>query len=81
MTFHSQVQQPIYSERHYSVLEIAELWNLSPDTVRDLFQFETGVIAIGDPCPNQKRRYITLRIPHSVVERVHSRLSSQKVLR
>lgn len=27
--------------------------------------------------PRYKRRYITLRIPHSVLERVHRRLSSK----
>lgn len=81
MAFHSQIDEPIHAERHYTVLEIAKLWNLSSDTVRDLFQHETGVIAIGNPYPNRKRRYVTLRIPHSVVERVHSRLSSAKAVR
>jgi hypothetical protein len=81
MALHPQVDEPIHAERHYTVLEVAKLWNLSSDTVRDLFQHEIGVIAIGDPYPNRKRRYVTLRIPHSVVERVHSRLSSGKALR
>ena len=81
MPLHPQVDQQAHSERHYSVLEIAEMWSLSPDTVRDLFQRETGVIAIGNPSSQRKRRYVTLRIPASVLERVHSRLSSGKVLR
>ncbi|SRR6266403_2854569 len=64
-------------ERHYAVTEIAELWNLSADKVRDLFQNEPGVLVIGERSPRRKRRYVTLRIPQSVLERVHSRLSSK----
>jgi hypothetical protein len=66
-----------HSERHYAVAEIAELWNLSSDKVRELFQNEPGVLVIGERSPCRKRRYVTLRIPQSVLERVHSRLSSK----
>ncbi len=66
-----------HAERHYAVAEIAELWNLSPDKVRELFQNEPGVLVIGERSPRRKRRYVTLRIPQSVLERVHSRLSSK----
>ena len=66
-----------HAERHYAVAEIAELWNLSADKVRELFENEAGVLVIGDRSPRHKRRYITLRIPRSVLERVHSRLSSK----
>ena len=34
-------------ERHYSVQEIAVLWNLSPDCVRKIFENESGVLVIG----------------------------------
>src|SRR5258708_1952920 len=54
-------------ERHYSVTEVARLWNLSRDSVRRIFRREPGVLVIGD-------RYITLRIPESVLQRVHRRL-------
>ena len=30
MALHSQVDEPIHAERHYTVLEVAKLWNLSP---------------------------------------------------
>ena len=70
-----------HSERHYAVAEIAELWNLSPDKVRELFQNEPGVLVIGERSPRHKRRYVTLRIPQTVVERVHSRLSSKFAVR
>lgn len=66
-----------HTERHYAVTEIAELWNLSTDKVRKLFENEAGVLVIGERSPRHKRRYITLRIPQSVLERVHSRLSSK----
>jgi hypothetical protein len=64
-------------ERHYAVAEIAAKWNLSADKVRELFENEPGVLAIGERSPRHKRRYVTLRIPQSVLERVHSRLSSK----
>ncbi len=65
-----------HSERHYAVVEIAQLWNLSTDKVRELFQNEPGVLVIGERSPRHKRRYVTLRIPQSVLERVYSRLPS-----
>jgi hypothetical protein len=63
------------SERHWSVAEIAAAWNLSEDSVRRLFANEPGVLVIGRRIRGSKRRYTTLRIPQSVVERVHSRYS------
>ena len=54
-------------ERHYSVTEVAGIWNLSRDSVRRIFRREPGVLVIGE-------RYITLRIPESVLQRVHRRL-------
>jgi hypothetical protein len=64
------------TERHYSVAEIAEMWNLSPSAVRKLFQEEPGVLALGEPRPRfgRRRGKVTLRIPQSVLERVHRRL-------
>ncbi len=71
------IASAVPAERHYAVTEIAELWNLSADKVRELFEDEPGVLVIGDRSPRRKRRYVTLRIPQSVLERVHSRLSSK----
>jgi hypothetical protein len=67
-------------ERHYTVREIAVLWQLSEDTVRRCFQGEPGVVRIATCRKGSKRRYITLRIPESVVERVHRKLSIVRVL-
>ena len=58
-------------ERHYTVAEVAKLWNLRPDAVRRLFRNEPGVLILGDANPRGKRRYLTIRIPVSVLERVH----------
>jgi len=77
MAVPSQLEPSVHIERHYAVAEIAEMWNLSADKVRELFQNEPGVLVIGEQSPRHKRRYVTLRIPHSVLERVHHRLSSK----
>jgi hypothetical protein len=63
-------------EPHYSPAEIAEMWKLSVDCVRKMFENEPGVLVIGGQNPHgRKRRYTTLRIPEFVLERVHRRLS------
>jgi len=66
-------------EKHYSPQEVAEIWGLSDDKVRRLFQDEPGVLKVGEPSQRLgrklKRRYFMLRIPESVVIRVHQRLS------
>lgn len=58
-------------ERHYTVAEVAAMWNLSNDAVRRLFQNEPGVLIFANRIRGSKRRYTTLRIPLSVLERVH----------
>jgi AraC-like DNA-binding protein len=65
----------IAGERHYTVAEIAERWNLSRDAVRRLFRDEPGVLILGNHFSARKRQYTTLRIPESVLERVHRGLS------
>jgi hypothetical protein len=35
------------------------------------------VLVIGERSPRHKRRYVTLRVPQKVLERVHHRLSSK----
>jgi len=63
-----------FQERHYSVREVGEMWGFSPDVVRELFKREPGVLVLGNDGGRGKRGYHTLRIPESVVERVHRRL-------
>ena len=66
---------PEFREHHYSPAQIAELWSLSVDTVRKIFENEPGVLVIeGSVGRYRRRRYRTLRIPENVVERVHRKL-------
>jgi hypothetical protein len=64
-----------FAEKHYSVPEIAEMWGLSRAAVRRIFQNEPGVLTLGEPRPKfgRRRGKVTLRIPQSVLERVHRR--------
>jgi transcriptional regulator GlxA family with amidase domain len=61
-------------ERHYSVTELAELWCLSERTIRRIFNSEAGVLRWESSETRFKRGYTTLRIPESVVQRVHRKL-------
>jgi hypothetical protein len=65
------------TEEHFTVNEIAEKWHLAPRIVRSLFAEEPGVIRFGRPESRYKRGYVSLRIPASVMERVHNRLLIQ----
>jgi hypothetical protein len=69
-------QESRMQERHYSPAELGELWNLSADTVRRMFENEPGVLVFENPVRSSSRRFRTLRIPESVAERVHSRSSN-----
>ena len=73
----AQQKNVIPAERHYAVIEVAEMWNLSPDKVREIFEHEPGVVVIGERNPRHKRRYLTLRIPQAVLQRVHNRLAAK----
>jgi predicted transcriptional regulator len=61
-------------EKHYSIIEIAELWALSEKTVRKIFEREPGVIHWTTAERLHKRGYRTLRVPESVLHRVHRKL-------
>jgi hypothetical protein len=54
----------------YSPKQLAQLWQLSENSVRRLFQEEPGVFVLGDSNPRGKRGYCTLRIPEDVALRV-----------
>lgn len=58
-------------DRHYSVAEVAELWNVSRDTVRRIFQDLPGVLKIGHGETKHKRKYVTLSIPERIVKAQH----------
>ena len=63
-------------EKHYSPAELGELWGLSTDTVRRMFEGEPGVLVFENPVRSSSRRSRTLRIPASVADRVYSRFSN-----
>ena len=62
------------TEKHYSVAELATTWNLSKNTIRRMFENEPGVLKWGRDEGRFRRRYSTLRIPETVVSRVHRQL-------
>jgi hypothetical protein len=63
-------------ERHHSPAEIGKMWNLSADCIRNILENKPGVLVIGNSISRRgKRSYTTLRIPQSVLDRVHKRMS------
>ncbi len=63
-----------FMERHFTVGEVAALWNISDDSARRMFEREPGVLIIeGRQGIGRGRRYRTLRIPESVAARVYRR--------
>ena len=60
-------------ERHFTPAEIAEAWQLSVRTIVRMFENEPGVIAHQGTLGRHARRHRTLRIPQSIVDRVHQR--------
>jgi hypothetical protein len=68
-------QSQITQERHYTPDELSGLWGVSAETVRNVFREEPGVLRLQQPTKG-KRQYVLLRIPESVAERVHRRLSA-----
>lgn len=63
-------------EPHYEPTAVAKLWGLSVDTVRTLFENEPGVIKYGHEGTRLKRQYWSIRIPESVMVRVHRKYSA-----
>lgn len=66
----------ILEQKFHTVYEIAKAWQVDPDTVRDAFQDEPGVLKLGRTVARGgKRSYVTLRIPDNVLERVYRQRS------
>jgi len=63
-------------EQHYTPDQLGAIWGLSADTMRRLFEREPGVLIIEHIKTKAKRRYRTLRIPESVAQRVHRRMTN-----
>ena len=63
--------------KHYSPADLAQLWGLSIETIRRMFEREPGVLIFENPEKVSERRRRTMRIPESVAERVYRRLSTR----
>lgn len=65
-----------FAEQHFTASELAELWHLDSDTIRKIFRDEPGVLLITTGKKTRYRKaYTNIRIPASVAERVHRRMS------
>lgn len=74
----SQTAAVVFSlEPHFTPIQLAKLWGLSSDCIRDMFLDEAGVLKIDRPEKMNKRGYCSLRIPHSVAHRAHCRLQAR----
>ena len=62
-----------FEERHFTLAEIAAMWQISHEKARRLFHNEPGVICIHGP-EKTARGYNSYRIPESVARRVRLRL-------
>jgi hypothetical protein len=63
------------NELLYTADELAKAKKVHPTTIRKLFVNEPGVIRFGMGHRHGRRQYYTLRIPHSVAERVFGRMT------
>ena len=60
-------------EQHFTPDELAEEWHISANTVRRLAEEFGGIIEIDRPEEMHKRRYKTIRIPESTVEKIYAK--------
>lgn len=58
-----------------TVQQIAMRWKVSTDKVRRVFARELGVLLLPSEGATGKRRYITMRIPRQVLQRVELKYS------
>lgn len=68
-----QQSTDIAMERHYTIAEIATLWHLNYKTVRRFFGSEPGVLIFGPGERRFKRSHVSMRVPETVMLRVHRR--------
>ena len=71
----SHIPPPNSDAEVYTVAQLAQMWNLSEDVIRNEFENEPDVLKLSR-ARKGKRPYKTLRIPKEVVERVRRRMSS-----
>jgi hypothetical protein len=66
-----------FNQPHFTVEQVAEMWNMSRDSVTRLFREEEGTLKITRPGNRYKRTYTTIRIPESVLNRVYGRMTAK----
>lgn len=69
-------EREAFEQRHFTVGELAAMWNLSSEFVRQLVEKEPGVTEWVRQRPGA-RRYRVLRIPQSVAQRLYARALSR----
>ena len=62
------------TERHYTVAEVGQMWSLSRRTIRRILDKEPGIMVLGHPGDSTRHRYQRLRVPESVLQRIHNRM-------
>ena len=72
------MEAALTTERHYTVQQVADEWALSAWMIRKLFENEPGVLCIGDRLTARKRKYVTIRIPEHVEQRVRITLEVKR---
>lgn len=70
-------QTVVATEPHYSIAEVATMWGLSVSTIRRIIDRQPGLVIIGNAGDGGTRRRTTVRIPESVLSRIHARLRKQ----
>jgi hypothetical protein len=70
----TSMELPAPTEQHFTAAEVAAIWNLNVETIRQIFRDEPGVVVLQSPIKKSTRPYKTIRIPQTVLERVHRRL-------
>jgi hypothetical protein len=69
-------------EKHYSPAQVQAIWGYSDTKVRRIFENGPGVVLEGMPSRRSgrklTRRYYSMKIPESVLIRVHGRLSNKR---
>jgi hypothetical protein len=60
-----------HSERHNRISELAELWGLGRETIRQMVKDEPDVLKIR---LGRKKAHTTYSVPESAARRIHTRL-------
>ena len=74
------VNPPNAMEKHYTLKQIAEEWQISVRVARRIFRDQPGAVDVRNKTSLTSRAYTILRIPASVAARVHEQRNAGFVL-